>query len=962
MEKSKRKQLRKYLRPFKGLTIAFAILSMFTILFSVLVTMMDNSFALFTGGTFWKLKNVDNTAIYYRSEFSTSEEKNDYARKIAYQVEAEGATLLKNDNDVLPLKENARVSLFSTSSVNIVYGGTGSGNVDSSKAPTLKKALESSNLKVNDKLWDFYLNGEGAKYVRKNSSISFGKSSVSEAPYSSFTPEVIDSFASFNDAAILVLSRIGGEGADLEFTNDNYLSLNNVELELLDELCSLKEKGIFKSIIILLNSSNPIQLDGLKNKNIDSILWIGGVGQVGLYAIGDILVGKVNPSGSLADTYCYNNLNSAAMNYFTIQEYDAEGLNANNNRYFVYLEGIYVGYKYYETRYTDVVENRMNAGDFVYQDEVCYPFGYGLSYTNFEYSNYQVTYNLDKDAYIVSVDVKNIGERDGKTSLQVYAQTPYGDYEINNLVEKAAVQLVGLTKTDILKPNETKNYQIEVDKSELASYDANGFKTYYISQGDYYLTLGRDAHQASNNILQHKKDTGTIDSTSQLDGVGDSSLVYKTSLELDNITYSKSKKTNEVITNQFDDADINKFDKENNHVRYVTRNDWKNTVKQDVKIIASEKILNGLKKTLYSKDDYQDIDMPIFNKKNDLILLDLLGKDFNDPMWDKLLENLSFEEMRKLVTDSFHWTMPIKSIQVPGSRGENGPQGLTMTLFKGNTSAMAFSSEDIMAATFNKELMYEMGKCIGEDCLESKISFLYGPGNNIHRTHYGGRNFEYYSEDGYLSGVISAYEVKGIQTFGVGVMMKHFVLNDSEEGRLAQAVWINEQALREIYLKAYQTAIEESDANGVMVSYTRLGTTWSGASKNLLTNVLRKEWGCKGCVITDNNLSDFMDPADAVIAGVSTYDAMIPLAYNELKNYRHDPFIISKMKESCHYTLYALLNSNAMNGFGLDTQVVITTPTIVVVINLVNALFNAIFVSSLGMTIYRRILFRKKMM
>ena len=962
MEKAKRKEFRKYLRPFKGLSIAFAVLSVFSLLFSVMITVMDNSFALFTGDTFWKLKNEDKNAMYYQSDFASKEEKEEYANKIAYQVEAEGATLLENKNNTLPLMNQARVSLFSTSSVNMVYGGTGSGNVDSSKAPTLKQALESSSFVVNDVLWDFYINGPGSKYVRKNSSISFGKSSISEAPYSSFTDDVISSFSSYSDAAILVLSRIGGEGADLEFTSENYLKLNDVEVELLDQILELKHNGVFKSVIILLNSSNPIQFDEMKGKDIDSILWIGGVGQVGLYAVADILSGKLNPSGSLVDTFCYDNLNSAAINYFNIHTYDAEGLNSNNNRYFVYLEGIYVGYKYYETRYTDVVENRINVGDFVYQDEVCYPFGYGKSYTDFAFSNYEVTYDDTNDVYLVSVDVKNVGTRAGKTSLQVYAQTPYGEYEIQNKVEKSSVQLVGFSKTDELQPQEKRTYLIVVNKSELASYDANGAKTYYISEGNHYLTLGSDAHRANNNILEYKKNHGIIPSTSLLDGEGDDSLVYQVHLDFDYETYSRSKKTKEKITNQFDDADINKFDQENNQVRYVTRNDWAHSIKQDISIKASEKILNGLKKTLYSSSDYETQDMPVLNQKNDVQLFDLLRKDFNDPLWEKLLENLSFEDMRKLVADSFHWTMPIRSIQAPGSRGENGPQGLTMTLFKSNTSAMAFSSEDVMAATFNKELIYKMGKCIGEDCLENKISFLYGPGNNIHRTPYGGRNFEYYSEDGYLSGIISAYEVKGIERYGVGVMAKHFVLNDAEEGRLGQAVWINEQALREIYLKAYQATFEESDGNGVMVSYTRLGTTWSGASKNLLTNVLRKEWGCKGCIITDNNLSDFMDPADAMIAGVSTYDAMIPLAYNELKNYRKDPVILSKMKESCHYTLYALVNSNAMNGIGPETRVVIKTPGIVALINVINILCIGVFLSSLVVTIYRRIMFKKMMM
>ena len=304
-------------------------------------------------------------------------------------------------------------------------------------------------------------------------------------------------------------------------------------------------------------------------------------------------------------------------------------------------------------------------------------------------------------------------------------------------------------------------------------------------------------------------------------------------------------------------------------------------------------------------------------------LIDLMGADYDDPKWQQLLDQLTYDEMVGLIGDSFHWRMPAASVHAPGSRDENGPQGLTVALFGSalGVETTAFTSEDVMAATFNTELMYEVGKIIGNDCLAADVACLYGPGANMHRMPYGGRNFEYYAEDGFLAGEICAAEVKGIQDKGVDVVIKHFALNDSEQDRIGLGVWVNEQAAREIYLKAYQAAFEESGANGVMTAYTRWGAVWSGGVKGLMTNIMRLEWGNNGMSITDNVITPMVTGADGVLAGTTTYDAMLPNINNELPKYENDPVIVSAMREACHHNLYALVNSSAMNGIGKDTTI-----------------------------------------
>ena len=939
LKKAYKKTKRKHITPWKILAIICAVVMIVSIPLSILLQKFDNTMAARFGGSFWKLQNEDANAQYYTSDFNSAEEMVNYGLALTQQVEAEGAALLMNNNNALPLAADAKVSTFSSSSVNLVYGGTGSGNIDASTADTLRTALEKVGVTVNPTLWDFYTVGAGKDYARsKSGTVAKSSEVTAEVPWDVYTDEVKDSVAQYGDAAIVTLSRVGGEGADLSYGEVNYLALDENEKAMLQNVAEMKKNGTVKKTILLINSANALQVDFLKNNeyDIDAALWIGDVGISGINAVAEILTGKVNPSGSLVDTYCYDNFSAPAMWNFTPTTYEGyvEGgdVSAKAKSYMIYQEGIYVGYKYYETRYEDFVTGNGNAGDYAYGDIVAYPFGYGMSYTNFDISDMNVSYNAADDTYTVTVKVTNTGDMAGKKTVQVYVQSPYTDYDKENGVEKSAVSLVGFGKTGMIEPGASETLSMTVNKRDIASYDTYGAGTYILDAGDYYFTAATDAHNAVNNILAAKG--YTVESTNgKMTADGNADLTYTwTEDALDTTTYATSE-NGTAITNQLSNADPNLYEGIEETVTWLSRSDWNGTLPTEtVKLTLTELLKKDLQDIRYDAADYESVEMPTLGAKNGVKLYDMIGLDYNDPKWDELLDQMTFDEMNSLIGDAFHWTMPVKSVEAPGTRDENGPQGLTASLLssdKSQLTATAFTSEDVMAATFNTEIMTEIGKVIGNNCLEADIACLYGPGNNIHRTPYGGRNFEYYSEDGFLSGMMSAYEVKAIQDKGVHVVMKHFALNDCEQDRIGLGVWLNEQAAREVYLKAFQAPVEVGNANGVMIAYTRWGAVWSGGNYGLVTGILRNEWGCDGMVITDNVLTQYVNGPDGVLAGVSIYDAMMSFVTDTLPKYKNDPVIVTAMREACHHNLYAIANSCGMNGVGADTTIKVTRPTVV---------------------------------
>ena len=959
----------------KAISVILTVLFVIMIPVNVVVRMFDNTISLLlAGNTFWELENEDSNAIYFAGKYANQEERLEAGQLLCYEVEAEGAALLLN-NGALPLESGVKVSTLSVNSVDLTYGGTGSGNVDASKALNLKQALEKSGFVVNETLWNWY-NSDDANNLKDAASeggsggenaVLGGQAPIVEIDPADYPADVKASVNDYADAFVITFSRVGGEGYDCSFPGyegvenaANYLALNENEKKLLAYAEEVKAATGAK-IIVLINTSNALQVDFLKDYDIDACMWVGGLGIAGTEAVTDILAGKVNPSGSLVDTYCYDNLSSPAMhNYLALEYTNFNGQVPDQaSTYMVYQEGIYVGYKYYETRYFDAVMGQGNAGNYAtqYGNEVAFTFGYGLSYTNFTYSDLKVeegTNQYGEKCYNLTVTVHNDGLVDGKETVQIYLSSPYTQYDIDNKVEKAAVQLVGFGKTGIIKAGESETITIQVDERDLASYDAYGAKTYILDAGTYYLTAATDAHNAANNILAAHGKT----MADGMDAEGNSDLVHSWDMEFDSTTYSKSINGTD-ITNQLDHADPNLYYGEN-VVTFLSRSDWSGTWRENIELALIDKMIPELQLDRWTgigRDFYEYPaeweNMPILDAKNGLTLYDMFemdedkdgvvaAKDYDDPAWNELLKNLTMEELIQ-VGDCFHWRHPVVSVNAPGSRDENGPQGLTVSLFGGglvtidgkSAEATAFTSEDVMTATFNRELMYKVGEMIANDCLDAKVSCLYGPGANTHRTPYGGRNFEYYSEDGFLAGEMAYEEVSALLNNGVDVVFKHFALNDSEQDRLGQAAWLTEQAAREIYLKAFQKALEENNGRGgIMTAYTRWGTTWSGYNQNLMSGILRGEWGNKAMYITDNILTEYCDASAAIVAGgVTCFDAMMSYALDDLNatvgGENPDPVVVNALVEAMHHNLYTIINSAAMNGVGPETTVKAVQPAII---------------------------------
>ena len=944
-------------RKWSVLTVLFAILTV--------VCVVGTNFALSASQAINIFLDIDTYKIvdrgdgtedteYFKSEYSSQEELEEAGADVAERVHEEGSVLLKN-NGVLPLAEGAKVSTLSHSSVDFVTCGTGAADIDTSEAPTLKEALESRGLTVNDTLWDFYNSGAGSEYIRTpgklaNQTSGAGRNdySVNEVPMNVYTSDVTASLSEYNDAAIVTISRVSGEGSDLAIDGfadgeSNILELTEEERELL-KMANDK----FENIIVLINSTNALECDFIDDEayGIDAVLWVGYTGEWGLNGVADILVGNTNPSGHLVDTYCYDNTTAPAMvgiyasNYTNADLEDtskwysvADGQLDGNTAYITYQEGIYVGYRYYETRYEDVVMGTANVGDYDYASTVKYPFGYGLSYTTFEYSDFATEYDKATDSFNVNVTVTNTGDVAGKEVVQVYFQSPYTDYDKENGIEKASIELCGFGKTAVLEPGASETVTVNVPREELVCYDENTAQTYILDAGDYYLTVGTDAHDALNNVLAAKGYTSADGMTA--DGNADMTYLYNVET-MDAETYSVSSATGYEITNQFESADLSQYGYD---ITYLSRNDWTGTWPEAMELEATDEMFED---GLYMYQTYDGIEgstteMPTMGAQNGLTLAMMIGKDYDDPAWEDLLDQLTFDEMATLIGQGYHNTAVCPSVSKPATVDDNGPQGFTQSLTGVAVSITAYSDENIMAATWNTELMEEMGECLGEDCMMLGASGLYGPAMNIHRTAYAGRNFEYYSEDPFLSGKIAAAETTGIQSKGVYVYLKHFALNDSETMCRCISTWANEQAIREIYLEAFKHPVTEAGAYSVMNAFARVGVVWSGAHEGMQTEVLRNEWGLKGFSLTDfSGNAQFeqyglymksFDVAHGLLAGTDSWDSSSLSWTTDLNElYKDDPDVCQAMRQASHRILYTVANSNAMNGISSSQEVVAVTP------------------------------------
>ena len=880
-----------------------------------------------------------------------SEETSAKATELVNEITADGVVLAKDEDNILPVASGSKLNVFGWASTNPCYGGTGSGALNTAYPVTdLLTGLHDAGIETNEELSKFYTD---YKADRPSVGMVAQDWTLPEPNVSLYTDEMMENAKAFSDTAMVVITRVGGEGADLPSgengTNDswikgqegdgNYLALSAEEKELLQNLKTLKDNGTFKKIIVLINSSNAIEMDFLnpeicgEDYGIDSAMWIGDVGQTGINGVAQLLAGEVTPSGSLVDSYLYDNMaNPAIYNFYTQAYPNAADYNLLTDgpdvqgMYSVYQEGIYLDYRYYETRYEDAVMGTGNAGDYNWSTTVAFPFGYGDSYTTFEYSDFNVTESAD--AFDVTLKVTNTGSTySGKETVQLYFQSPYTDYDKANGIEKASAELCGFAKTDILAPGASETVNITVDKSELRTYDANNAKTYIVDAGDYYFTAATDAHNAVNNILAAKG--YTVENTDgRMTADGNVALTYKwTNAALDSTTYATSE-NGTAITNLFDEADPNKSSSEPGEVTWLSRSNWVATFPtQPVVLNATQTLADHLAFTRYDGSKADSVEMPTLGADNGLALVSMIGADYDDPQWDTLLDQLTFNEMVNTITLGFHNTAAVESIGKTRTKDENGPQGLTAAL-TGGASAMCYTSEDVMAATFNVDLINDVGRCIGEDCLAMGYSGLYGPGINMHRTAYSGRNFEYYASDPFVAGTICAAEVNGIQSKGVYVYLKHVALNDSESSRRGVNTWLNEQAAREIYLEVADKAVTDGGAWSVMTGFNRWGAYWCGAYDNLLTGFLRGELGMRGMIITDySGSSKYMDLADGLIAGSDIWDSPDPTIHTTLApKYENDAYIVTEMRESMHKILYTVANSNAMNGWSSADRLKVITP------------------------------------
>ncbi len=890
---------------------------------------------------------TEGYARYFESKYNSIAELKAAGEAKVREVEGEGIVLLKNDNNILPLKEGSNVALVGVTILDPVYGGTGSGAVDANGAANYYDVMTQAGYNVVDKeLLDYYVEKEAKRNAHEIGEIKWSKVKKNNG----------DTIGNGEDV-VFVVGRVGGEGNDVTVTiddtlDDDYLKLNENELSILEGLKELKDDGKIRSITMIINSANPMSVGFLNDEayGVDAALWVGSVGQTGIYAVGDVISGKTNPSGSLPDTWWVDNqLNPVQNNFGSYTYADANnfdlGTNANKfNQYVVYQEGIYVGYKYTETRYEDVVMGTPNAGDFNYNSVVGYPFGFGLSYTSFSFSDMQVekTGEGRQTSYDVSVKVTNTGAVAGKKTVQVYAQKPYTEYDKQNGIEKAAVELAGYGKTAILQPGESEVVKVNVPEYFLTSYDATGTGVYILDEGHYYLTVADDSHAAANNILAAKGMT----TENGMTAAGDASLTYGMDYTFDAETYAASYGTGSEVKSLFADADVNRYEGSgDNSVVYYSRSNWAGTVTSGpVQLAMTAQIAADAKLDDSDLPDATGMEFPTMGESANLQLVNMMDYDYDDPQWDIFMDQLTYEQMAKLCANGLRMTINIDAIGKPLTVDHNGPSGVTQKYSVGENGyavqtnnpqkdikGTCYPCNGIIAATFNDELIREVGELIGEDAMWAGYAGLYGTGLNIHRSPYAGRVFEYYSEDGTLTGLVDAAETLGIQSKGVYVYNKHFVLNDQENNRAGIATWVNEQALRENYLRAFELPIVNADAKCVMTAFNRLGAQWAGAYTELLTDWLRGEAGMEGFAVTDMYDDTYMVKANEVVAGNDIPDNYVGDDISQFAAYgpngtTPNAAVAQALRTSSKRVLYTVLHSRGMDGISSNTQIVSVTP------------------------------------
>lgn len=977
----------------KILTLVFAVFLAIVIGLSVIGGLYADAINDALQIRLWRIENIGETnedTEYYKSKYSSVSELMVDKEELIRRICAEGAVLLKNKHNALPVARGSRVSLFGRNSTDWVYGTSeGAAMINTRFCESLKTVMEKKEfgLVVNPVLNDMY--SSAPRNTRRNADYVYR---VGEIGSSYYTQAVRDSYSQYSDVAFMTISRANGEGSDFSVNPSDVKDGDGTHrtLQLQDnERFSLSEaKRCSDTVIVLLNTDYPMEIGELvKDDDVDAILWVGSTGMFGLDGTMRVIVGDVAPSGHLTDTWATSSISSPAMeNFGDFTFANASAINATTaDHYVIYQEGIYIGYKYYETRYEDLVLGTGKANSkkgatqgaaWDYKDEVLYSFGYGLSYTTFTETVTDFNLSLADKTATMKVRVENTGSVPGKHVVQVYAQSPYTEYDKLNKVEKSAVQLLDFEKTDIIEPGAANavTVTLKMDLNLLASYDYTKAKTFIFDAGTYYFALGNGAHDALNNILAAKGKTATDNG---MDYDGDAKLVKSYfQPQLDVRTFATAK-TGATITNHLDNIDINYYDFD---LKYLSRKDWDDTYPtRNENITATPKMIAALKDgAAYTPDaaakDFSHVvnGVDYNSKATTYQLIALKGLDFDNPLWDDLLSQLTIEELSGTVAQARNGGFACSSVSFAGAVQADGPAGIRNSYITEedglSRSGTMFQSECVLASTFSKELAREQGEMFGEDGLWMDTSSAWAPGSNTHRTPYNGRNTEYLSEDGVLAGIIGREECIGGMKYGVAMAPKHFAFNDQETHRGGLATFANEQAGREIILRAFELPFASGVNVGSMLSTNRIGCYYSGAHYDLLQKIVREEWGMHGGFVTDmigsSNGGDFCDAYSSVIAGTTMFNCNATTVYagptGRLNEQRvlADANVFAAVKERAHNNLYMWVNSNAMNGVASNSRVIYVRPwwqTLLIAMISVFAVITAAGVAGLVLTSIKEI-------
>ena len=825
-----------------------------------------------------------------------SDETNEEAAEVAEEIMEDGIVLLKNES-LLPLNETKKLNIFGWESINPAYGGAGSGGInDLYDIVSLNQGLENAGFSINQELVDFYNN-----YGADNPEMSIQKQSwtLPEPPVDTYSDELIKSAKEYSDVAVVVLSRKAGEGhndipmdvrkAAYDNNSDeyddfpegeHYLQLSQTERDMVDMVCSN-----FDNVIVIYNGANQFEL-GFADEypQIKSVVWCPGTGNVGFNALGKVFSGEVNPSGKTPDTFIYDMTtapwwnNAEKTEYTNLADLAVEGMNAGTAQVYApaftnYVEGIYVGYKYYETA--------AQEGAIDYDKTVQYPFGYGLSYTEFEQKMGELE---EKDGQIsVDVEVTNTGDVAGKDVVEVYYEPPY----TNGGIEKSSANLIEFAKTDLLQPGESQTVTVTFSIEDMASYDENHAKAYVLEKGDYAISINSDSH----TVLDQKTYTA------------DKDVVYKGE--------NKRASDDTAATNVFEDAkgDVTYLSRADHFANYEEATAAPASAELGEPYVSEYHLNSNFDKTTYLNDE--DV-MPTTGADNGLTLADMRDADYDDPRWEKLLDQLTVDEMANMIAMAGYQTAAMDSVGKVATLDFDGPAAINNN-FTG-VGSIGFPIEVVVASTWNKELAQAWGECMGKISQEMGAEGWYAPGMNTHRTAFGARNYEYFSEDGVLAGNMGAKAVEGARKYGVYSYIKHFALYEGNAKMVS--VWSNEQAIREIYLKPFEISVKQGGANAVMVSWSFLGDKWTGESSNLMNTVLRDEWGFRGMALTDffrNNGHGFMNADAALANGVDAMLSTFNGEENNVANPEH-PTSVLQMRNACKNVMYTVVSSWAYDG------------------------------------------------